>query len=78
MLIQFVQSEISHDKSQIDISLTVCTVIDMINHYDRCINHLGDTDTHQYVQSRDMINHCDRCINHLGDTDTHQYVQSET
>ena len=45
----------------------------MINHCDRHITHLSDTDT---VQSETyMINHCDRRIAHLSDTDT---VQSET
>ena len=45
----------------------------MINHCDRRITHLSDTDTVRQIHS--MINHCDRHITHLSDTDT---VQSET
>jgi hypothetical protein len=44
----------------------------MINHCDRRVIHLSDTDT---VQRHTMINHRDRHVTHLSDTDT---VQSET
>ena len=46
----------------------------MINHCDRRITLLSDTDT-VVSQRHTMINHCDRRITLLGDTDT---VQSET
>ena len=39
----------------------------MINHCDRRITLLGDTDT---VVRHSVINHCDRHITLLGDTDT--------
>jgi hypothetical protein len=39
----------------------------MINHCDRHITLLGDTDT---VVRDSVINHCDRRINLLSDTDT--------
>ena len=41
----------------------------MINHYDRRITLLNDTDT---VVRHSMINHCDRRITLLSDTDTIQ------
>ena len=44
----------------------------MINHCDRPITLLSDTDT---VVRHNMINYCDRRMNLLSDTDT---VQSET
>jgi hypothetical protein len=40
----------------------------VINHCDRHINLLSDTDT--VVVSHSVINHCDRRISLLGDTDT--------